>query len=166
MYVGIFVGAALLGYREMAPDRLTHIHPTILSGCVFAFLLTSIGFLLAMRYAATQCAKFSRPSWHRRFPFIEWRYDPLQFLCLCALIAFGLLLGSLSRLPSSGPNGFWMVVFFSCLFLGELTGILLGCLIYRSHVRTDFRDSTTGCTARQNGHNYLFVRNFEKVATN
>src|SRR6266508_2900475 len=117
----------------MAPDRLTHIHPTILSGCVFAFLLTSIGFLLAMRYAATQCAKFSRPSWHRRFPFIEWRYDPLQFLCLCALIAFGLL---------------------------------LGCLIYRSHVRTDFRDSTTGCTARQNGHNYLFVRNFEKVATN
>jgi hypothetical protein len=105
VYLGIFVGAAALGYREMAPERLTHIHPSIPSGAVFAFLLTSIGFLLALRYAATQCAKFPRPSWHRRCPLVEWRYDPLQFMSLLTLIAFGLLLGSLSRLSGSGPNG-------------------------------------------------------------
>ena len=136
MYVAIFTGAALLGFREMAPQRLGHVHSSIASGCAFAFLLTSIGFLLALRYAATQCAKFPRPSWRRRFPLIEWRYDPLQFLFLLALIALGLLVGSVSRLPGSDTNGVWIVVFFFCIFLGELTGILAGCVIYRDHVRT------------------------------
>jgi hypothetical protein len=136
VYVGIFAGAVLLGYREMAPERLTHLHTSIASGCVFTFLLTSVGYLLAFRYAASQCAKFQRPSWHRRFPLVEWRYDPLQFFLFLMLIALGLLVGSLSRLPGSGPNGLWIVIFLSSLFLGELTGIVVGCVIYRNHVRT------------------------------
>ncbi len=136
VYVSILVGAALLGYREMAAERLTRVHPSIPSGCVFTFLLTSIGFLLAFRYAASQCPKFPRPSWRRSFPLVEWRYDPLQSFMVLMLIALGLLVGGLFRLSSSGPNGLWMVLWFFSAFLGELTGLVLGCVIYRGHVRT------------------------------
>jgi hypothetical protein len=104
VYAGIFAGVALLGYREMAPERLIHLDRSIPLGCVFTSLLTSVGYLLALHYAASQCAKFPRPSWNRRFPLVEWRYDPLQFLLFLMLIALGLLVGSLSRLPGSRAN--------------------------------------------------------------
>ncbi len=135
-YVAIFVGAGLLGYREMAPERLARVHSSIPSGCAFVFLLTIISYVLALRYAASQCATFPRPSWRRSFPLVDWRYDPLQFFIVLTVIAFGLLIGSLLRLPGSGTNGAWMAVLFSSMFAGELIGLLLGCVIYRSHVRT------------------------------
>jgi hypothetical protein len=135
VYAGIFAGVALLGYREMAPERLIHLG-SIPLGCVFTFLLTSAGYLLALRYAASQCAKFPRPSWNRRFPLVEWRYDPLQFLLFLMLIALGLLVESLSRLPGSGANGLSIVIFLSSLLLGESTGLVIGCVIHRRHVRT------------------------------
>ena len=136
VYVVIFVAASSLGYREMSPSRLAHIDPSILSGCVFAFVLGSVGFALAVRHGANHCARFPRPSLFRGFPLVEWRYDPLQFLLLCMLISFGLVLGGLVRLPGSGLNGIWLVAWFACMFLGELTGLTIGCVVYRSHVRT------------------------------
>jgi hypothetical protein len=120
----------------MSPARLAHIDPSILSGCVFTFILGSVGFALAVRYGAKHCASFPRPSLFRGFPLVEWRHDPLQFLLLYMLISFGLLFGGLVRLPGSGLNGIWLVAWFACMVLGELTGLIIGCVVYRSHVPT------------------------------
>ena len=136
VYLAIFIGASLLGYREMSPSRLAHIDPSILSGCIFTFVLGSVGFALAVRHGANYCTRFPRPSVFRRFPLVEWRYDPLQFLLLLMLISFGLLFGGLVRLPGSGLNGIWLIAWFACMFLGELAGLIIGCVVYRSHVRT------------------------------
>jgi hypothetical protein len=136
VYLAIFIGASLVGYREMSPSRLAHIDPSILSGCIFSFVLGSVGFALAVRHGANYCTRFPRPSVFRRFPLVEWRRDPLQFLLLCMLLSFGLLFGGLIRLPSCGLNGIWLVAWFACMFLGELTGLIIGCVVYRSHVRT------------------------------
>src|SRR5438552_18429471 len=103
----------------MSAERLAHVHPSIPFGCVFTFLLTSVGFALAVRHGANHCESFPRPSLFRRFPLIEWRYDPLQFLLLCMLISLGLVVGALVRLPGSRPYGIWLVAWFACGFLGE-----------------------------------------------
>jgi hypothetical protein len=136
VYFGIFIAASLLAYREMSPHRLAHVHPSIASGCVFTFVLTSVGFALAVRHGANHCGSFPRPSLFRGFPMVEWRHDPLQFLLSCMLISLGLLAGGLVRLPGSEPNGIWLVAWFACMFLGELTGLLIGCVVYRKHVQT------------------------------
>jgi hypothetical protein len=136
VYFAIFIGASLLGYREMSAERLAHIHPSILFGCVFTFVLTSVGFALAVRHGANHSASFPRPSLFRGFRLIEWRYDPLQVLLLGMLISLGLVIGGLVRLPGSGPNGIWLVAWFACGFLGQLTGLVIGCVVYRRHVQT------------------------------
>jgi hypothetical protein len=136
VYFAIFIGASVLGYRQMSPSRLAHIDPSILSGCISTFILGSVAFALAVRHGANYCTRFPRPSVFRRFPLVEWRYDPLQFLLLLMLISFALLFGGLVRLPGSGPNGIWSVAWFASIFLGELTGLIIGCVVYRSHVRT------------------------------
>ena len=43
---------------------------------------------------------------------------------------------ALVRLPGSRPYGIWLVAWFACGFLGELTGLVIGCVVYRRHVQT------------------------------
>jgi len=117
------------GYAEMAPGKLAHSNPDIIF-CTIT-LVTAIAFSFgAVRYSISGAGQQSlrRASW-RRFS-IDWWHDPLQCLFLSCCFTGAMAVGAALRLPGTTPTGFWMFMFFVCLFLGLLVGQLL---VYSVH---------------------------------
>ena len=125
--------AAWVGYSEMAPDRLTHSNPDIIfCGIVLlgmvAFSLGTVWYAVSGAHQAT----LRRPSW-RRFSLDWWR-DPLQCLFLCSCFAGAMAVGAAVRLPGTTGTGFWMFMFFVCLFTGLVLGQFAVYALHRERI--------------------------------
>jgi hypothetical protein len=130
MLVGLSVWT---GYAEMEPQRLSHANPDIVFCTVV--LLGMIFFPVATVWYSIRGAKQStlrRPSW-RRFS-IDWWHDPLQCLFLTCWFTGGMAAGAALRLPRTSQTGFWMFMFFVCMFLGLLIGQFVAYAVYREYI--------------------------------
>jgi hypothetical protein len=130
-----FVLVALwIGYAEMAPERLVHANPDIIfCSVVFMTMLffpfATVWYSLRVAGQTTLC----RPSW-RRFS-IDWWHDPLQCLFSSCTLMGAATVGAALRLPGTSQTGFWMFVFFLCMFFGLLIGQLAVYAVYREHIQ-------------------------------
>ena len=118
------------GYSQMAPEKLAHSNPDVIF-CT-ATLVGTIAFSFAAVWYSISRARqqtLRRASW-RRFS-INWWHDPLQCLFLSCCVAGAMALGAAFRLPGSSVTGFWMFMFFVCLFLGLLIGQLATYAVHR-----------------------------------
>jgi len=121
------------GYVEMAPSRLVHTNPDAIF-CTIV-LLGMIGFsfgTVAYSISGAGQQTLRRPSL-RRFS-MDWWHDPLQCLFLSCAFAAGMALGAAFRLPRSSTTGFWMFMFFVCIFLGLLIGQVGVYLVHRERI--------------------------------
>jgi hypothetical protein len=129
--IGLSVWA---GYAEMAPERLAHANPDLVFCTLVLVTLTlfSLGSVwYSLRY--TRGALLPRQSF-RRFS-VDWWRDPLQCLFLSCLFVGGMSAGAAIRLPVASPTGFWMFMFFLCMFLGLLVGQFAVYAVYRKHIQ-------------------------------
>jgi hypothetical protein len=122
----LLVGLSLwTGYSAMEPKRLHHANPdaTFCLLVLATMILFSFGSV-AYSISGAKQTTLRRPSW-RRFS-IDWWHDPLQCLFLSCCFTGAMALGAALRLPGAPQIGFWMFMFFVCMFLGLLIGLLLG----------------------------------------
>ncbi len=122
------------GYSEMEPERLSHANPDVIF-CTVVFVTTILFSLGTVWYSLrrTKGALLRRPSW-RRFS-IDWWRDPLQCLFLTCSLMGAMALGAAFRLPGTSQTGFWMFMFFVCMFLGLLLGQFAVYVVYREHIQ-------------------------------
>jgi hypothetical protein len=121
------------GFSEMAPDKLAHSNPDAIFCSVT--LIGAIAFSFGTVWYSISGARqevLRRPSW-RRFS-IDWWHDPLQCLFLSCSFAGAMAVGAAFRLPGTSATGFWMFMFFVCLFLGLLIGQLAVHLVHRERI--------------------------------
>jgi hypothetical protein len=131
--VALLLLSCSTGYAEMAPDELAHSNPDLIF-CTIT-LVTTIAFsFIAVWYSISGAHQqtLRAPSW-RRFS-IDWWHDPLQCLFLSCCFAGAMALGAAFRLPGTTRTGFWMFMFFVCLFLGLLIGQLLVYSVHRERI--------------------------------
>jgi hypothetical protein len=122
------------GYAEMAPERLVHTNPDIIF-CSVVFI-TMLFFPFATVWYSLRGAgqtTLCRPSW-RRFSIDCW-HDPLQCLFLGCTFMGAAAVGAAIRLPGTSQTGFWMFMFFLCMFFGLLIGQLAVYAIYRERIQ-------------------------------
>jgi hypothetical protein len=120
------------GYSEMEPDKLRHANPDVIFCAVLAGM---IAFSLGSVWYSVSGAKqttLRRASW-RRFS-IDWWHDPLQGLFLSCCFTGAMAVGAAFRLRATTQTGFWMFMFFVCMFLGLLIGQLAVYKVYRERI--------------------------------
>src|SRR5215472_16278120 len=121
------------GYAAMVPHRLADANPDAIF-CTVA-LLGMIGLSFgAVAYSISGAGQqtLRRPSL-RRFS-MDWWHDPLQCLFMSCGAAAGMALGAALRLPGTSSTGFWMFMFFLCLFLGLLIGQVGVYIVHRERI--------------------------------
>ena len=121
------------GYAEMAPDNLAHSNPDMIF-CTIT-VVTTIAFSFGAVWYSISGARQDTlrwPSW-RRFS-IDWWHDPLQCLFLSCCFAGAMAVGAAFRLRGTSPTGFWMFMFFVCLFVGLLIGQLAAYAVHRARI--------------------------------
>jgi hypothetical protein len=123
------------GYAEMAHGKLAHSNPDVIFCTVTLVGTIAISFA-AVWYSISGARQqtLRRASW-RRFS-INWLRDPLQCLYLSCCFAGAMALGAALRLPGNSVTGFWMFMFFVCLFLGLLIGQLAVYSLHRESITT------------------------------
>jgi hypothetical protein len=134
-----FLNVALLGlsawtgYAEMAPEKLAYSNPDVIF-CTVTLVATIAFSFAAVSYSISRARQqtLRRATW-RRFS-INWWHDPLQCLFLSCCFAGAMALGAAFRLPGSSVTGFWMFMFFVCLFLGLLLGQLVAYAVHHERI--------------------------------
>jgi hypothetical protein len=130
----VLIGLSLwTGYSEMKPENLRHANPdaifcTIVLMGMIVFSLGSVSYSVSGAKQTT----LHRPSW-RRFS-IDWWRDPLQLLFESSCFTGAMAVGAAFRLPGTTETGFWMFMFFLCMFLGLLIGQLTVYVVYRERI--------------------------------
>jgi|ERR1041385_750751 len=121
------------GYSEMAPERLARANPDFIF-CTLVFITTILFSLGAVWYSirGAKQTTLRRPSW-RRFT-IDWWHDPLQCLFLSCSFVGAMAIGAAFRLPGTSQTGFWMFMFFLCMFVGFIIGQFTVYVVYGEHV--------------------------------
>jgi hypothetical protein len=130
----VLVGLSVwTGYAEMAPERLSHANPDIVF-CTIVLVGTIVFSVGAVSYSVrgAKQSTLRRPSW-RRFAF-DWWHDPLQCLFLACWFTAAMAVGAALRLRGTSSTGFWMFMFFACMFLGLLIGQFVAYAVYREHI--------------------------------
>ncbi len=118
----VLIGVSVwTGYSEKEPQKLRQANP----GAIFCFvvLVTTTVFSLGSVWYSVSSAKqiaLRRPSL-RRFS-IDWWHDPLQCLFLSCCFTAAMAVGAAFRLRETTQTGFWMFIFFVCMFVGLLIG--------------------------------------------
>jgi hypothetical protein len=125
--------SAWTGYAEMAPEKLAHSNPDVIF-CTVTLVGTIAFSFAAVSYSISRARQqtLRRATW-RRFS-INWWHDPLQCLFLSCCFAGAMALGAAFRLPGSSVTGFWMFMFFVCLFLGLLLGQLVAYAVHHERI--------------------------------
>jgi hypothetical protein len=130
----VLIGVSLwTGYSEMEPENLRHANPdaifcTVVLIGMIAFSLGSVSYSVSGAKQTT----LRRPSW-RRFS-IDWWRDPLQLLFESSCFTAAMAVGAAFRLRGTTETGFWMFMFFLCMFLGLLIGQLTVYAVYRERI--------------------------------
>ncbi len=121
------------GYSEMAPDRLAHSNPDAIFCTITLLGMIGLSFgTVAYSISGGGQQALRRPSL-RRFS-IDWWHDPLQCLFVSCCFAGGMVLGATFRLSGTSSTGFWMFIFFLCLFLGLLVGQVGVYFVHRERI--------------------------------
>jgi hypothetical protein len=117
----------------MAPETLVHANPDAVF-CSVVFV-TMIFFTFATVWYSLRGDRqttLRRPSWHR--VSIDWSRDPLQCLFSSCIFMGAAVIGAAFRLPGTSQTGFWMFMFFVCMFVGLLIGQLAVYVVYRGYI--------------------------------
>ena len=121
------------GYAEMAPEKLAPSNLDVIF-CTITLVTTVVFSFGAVWYSISGARQqtLRRASW-RRFS-IDWWHEPLQCLFLSCCFAGAMAVGAAFRLPGTSRTGFWMFMFFVCLFLGLLIGQLGVYSVHRDRI--------------------------------
>ena len=120
-----------MGYHEMKPEQLARANPDILF-CAVVLITMILIPLGTIWMSGVQQVTLRRPSW-RRFS-MDWQNDPLQCLFLTRFFIGCLVVGAAFHLQGTSETGFWMFMFFVCLFFGLLIGQFLVYRVYRERI--------------------------------
>ncbi len=124
------------GYSEMAPEKLAHSNPDVIFCTVT--LVGTIAFSFAAVWYSISGARqqtLRRASWRRGVVFLSTGgMTRCSALFLSCCFAGAMALGAAFRVPGSSVTGFWMFMFFVCLFLGLLIGQLAVYSVHRERI--------------------------------
>jgi hypothetical protein len=123
--------AVWTGYSRTAPAKLVHANPDAIF-CLVTLLIMPLFVLGTLWQAARHCDVFRRPSF-RRFPLNLW-YDPLEFFFVGTFTTVAMAIGATLHWPRPGSVGYWMTLFFWCIFAGWIVGQLIGYTVFRDRI--------------------------------